>query len=125
MKLTLNTTKVIAASFMLGVVLAGCASGTPTPTASPQLIQRIESARTPADHESLAQYYEEEATAARARAAEHRKMARTYQGMPIGGKGNNNMPAYHDALATQADSSAADFAKLAEVHRRMAATAKP
>ncbi len=123
MKLTLNATKTVAASLLLGVVLAGCSSGPPIP--SPQLLQRIELARTPADHESLAEYYEAEATAARTRAAEHRKMAKTYQGMPTGGKGNNNMPAYHDSLATQADSSAADFAKLAEVHRRMAADAKP
>ncbi|MBK7000529.1 MAG: hypothetical protein IPH35_11375 [Rhodoferax sp.] len=123
MKLTLNATKVVAASLVLGIVLAGCSSDPPMP--SSQLLQRIESARTPADHESLAQYYEGEATATRTRAAEHRKMAKTYQGMPTGGKGNNNMPAYHDALATQADSSAADFAKLAEIHRRMAATARP
>lgn len=123
MKLTLNATKIVAASLMLGVVLAGCSSGPSTP--SPQLLQRIESAHTPADHESLARYYEAEATVARTRAAGHRKMAKTYQGMPTGGKGSNNMPAYHDALATQADNSAADFDKLAADHRRMAATAKP
>lgn len=125
MRLNLNATKAFAASLLLGVVLAGCSSGPPTP--SPQLVQRIESAHTPADHESLAKYYEAEATAARTRAAEHRKMAKAYQGVATSGKGGgyNNPPSFHNSLATQADNSSADFDKLAADHRQMATTAKP
>jgi outer membrane murein-binding lipoprotein Lpp len=124
MRLNFNATKAVAASLLLGVVLAGCSSGPPTP--SPQLLQRIVSAHTPGDHESLAKYYEGEATSARTRAVEHRKMAKAYQGVATGGKGGSyNMPRYHDSLATQADNSATDFDKLAADHRQMAATAKP
>ena len=54
--------------------LAGCASG-PAPVA-PELVQRIETARTRADHESLASYYTQEAVKARETAALHRRMAK-------------------------------------------------
>lgn len=59
----------LASVLLLGILMAGCASG---PGAqSPELLQRIEAARTRSDHESLVTYYEREATVARTNAAFH------------------------------------------------------
>ena len=87
----------IAATLVLGVVVAGCASGPSPPPAD--LLQRIESARTQADQESIAIYYDQEAAAARASAAAHRKVAASYQ--RIGGvRTARSMVAHCNALVS-------------------------
>lgn len=109
---------------LLGLALAGCASGPSSPTV--QLQQQIEAARTPSDHESLAKYYETEAASASQRAIEHSKLAKTYNSAALIGKGGvANMPAYHNELAKQADSNAAAYLGLAAEHRNMGKAAKP
>ena len=78
MNVNFKSSRRIASAFLLSLVLAGCASGPSAP--SPELLQRIESARTRGDHEALAAHYDQQAVAARAIARDHRRMAKAYQG---------------------------------------------
>lgn len=110
-----------SAALIAAIFLAGCASGPGSP--SPELIQRIEAAKTRGDHESLAQYYDKEAKAARAMADEHRRMSRAYQGTPYGVRGGASMPAHCAANIRNFEAAAAEYEALAKGHREVAATA--
>lgn len=113
----------IAAVLLLGLVLAGCASG-PNSAPSPELLQRIEAARSRGDHEALVKYYEGEAVASRARAIEHRKMGKSYQGVMSSGKGGgSNMPAHCNSIVNLYESIATEYDGLAGDHRQMAKSA--
>jgi hypothetical protein len=119
----LKLSRRIAATLLLSMIVAGCASG---PTAAPaDLVQRIESARTQGDDEALAAYYDREASAARASAAEHRKMAASYQGMIGGGRGSANMPAHCNAIVRSQEAIATEYEGMAVAHRQMGQQAKP
>jgi outer membrane murein-binding lipoprotein Lpp len=120
MNTNLKLAQRIAAVLFVGVVLAGCASAPNAP--SPELLQQIESARTRADYEALATYYDREATAARATAVQHRKMAKSYQG---GGRGTASMPAHCNAIASNSESLAAEYEGMAAGYRQMAKQAQP
>lgn len=123
MNATLEASRRIASAIFLSVIMAGCASG---PTAPPaDLVQRIETARTPADHEALASYYDREASAARASAAAHRKMAASYQGMIGGGRGAASMPAHCNAIVRSQETIATEYEGMAAAHRQMEQQAKP
>jgi hypothetical protein len=123
----MNTHPILARRFatvlLLSVVLAGCAAGPTTP--SPDLLQRIESARTRGDYEALATYYDQQAAAARGIAAEHRKMAKSYQGMIAGGRGGASMPAHCNAIAGKNEGLAGDYEAMAESYRQLAKQAQP
>jgi len=119
----LVSTRRIVSLLLLSAVLAGCASAPGGP--SPDLLQRIESARTRGDHEALATYYTKQAAAARALATEHRKMAQSYQGMFAGGRGGASMPAHCNAIVRSQETIAAEYDAMAAGHRQMAEQAKP
>jgi hypothetical protein len=123
MNTDLKSSRHIASVLLLSVVLAGCASG-PAMT-STDLLQRIEAARTRSDHQALATHYDQQAAAARALAAEHRKMAASYQGMFAGGRGGASMPAHCNAIVRSQESIAAEYDGMAAGHRQMAEQAKP
>lgn len=123
MNTNLKSTRRFASMLLLSVIFAsGVSAQTPT---SPELLQRIEAARTPADYEALATYYDQQATAARGIAAEHRKMAKSYQGMVASGRGGASMPAHCNAIAGKNDGLAADYAAMAAAYRQLAKQAKP
>lgn len=123
MNVNLTFSRRVASAFLLSMILAGCASG---PTSPPSdLLQRIESARTQTDHEGLAAYYDREASAARANAAAHRKMATSYQGMIGGGRGVASMPAHCNAIVRSQEAIAAEYEGMAVAHRQMGQQAKP
>jgi outer membrane murein-binding lipoprotein Lpp len=113
----------IVSLVLLSVVLAGCAADPKVP--SPELQQRIEAARTRADHEALSTYYEREAAGARAIATEHRKMAKTYQGMALSGRGGGSMTAHCNSIVRMYEGIAAEYDGLATDHRQMAERAQP
>ena len=115
--------KVGASALLVSIALAGCAVG---PTSVPAVVtqQRIEAARTPADHEALAADYAKDAVSARAKAAEHRKMAASYQRYQPG-RGGGNMQAHCNALVRNYEAIAAEFDGMAAGHRQMAVQAKP
>lgn len=123
MSMKMTVSRRIASALLLSVVLTGCASGPSAP--SPELQQRIESARTRSDHEGLVTYYNQEAAAVRAKAAEHRKMAKSYQGMAVSGKGGGSMQSHCNAIVSSYEGMAVEYDGLAASHRQMAEQAKP
>ena len=82
------------------------------------LDQMITSAKTPAEHEAIAAFYEQEATDAKKKAALHRNTADTYRKLkiskPVG------MAEMCDGIAAMWDKIAADNSRLARAHREMA-----
>ncbi len=115
--------RIASVLLLFGIALSGCAGLATAP--SPAVQQQIEAARTRADHEALVKHYTVEAATARAKAAEHRKMATSYQGMISGGRGSGNMPAHCNAIATSFEGIATQFDGMAAGHRQMAEQAKP
>ncbi len=75
------------------------------------LDQTIASAKTPADHEAIAAFYEQEAVDAKKKAGIHRRTAETYRSLKI------PKPVYMaemcDGIAAMWDKIAADNSKLA------------
>jgi hypothetical protein len=82
----------------------------------------VEKAQTPADHEAIAKTYDEEAKALRAKANDHRQMARRYsrpasfKGSRVGGA----MEGHCKKLASNYDETAESAEALAADHREMA-----
>ena len=113
MNITFKSSRCIASTLLLGLGLAGCAAA--PNMASPELLQRIESARTRGEHQALAAHYDQQAVAARAVAADHRKMAKAYQGRAVDPPGGGGMQ----------ESIAAEFEGMAEGHYELAKRAQP
>jgi hypothetical protein len=82
------------------------------------LDQMITSAKTPADHDAIAAFYEQQAADAKDKANIHRKTADTYRRLnlpkPVG------MAEMCDGIAAMWDKIAADYSKLADSHHKMA-----
>lgn len=123
MDMTLNSSRKIALPLLLSLVLVGCASGPIVP--SPEVLQKIESARTRDDHLALATYFDQQATTARTVAVEHHKMAKTYQEMRVDPRAVGRMPAHCAAIARTQEGIAMEFDAMASVHRQMAEQARP
>lgn len=124
MRTAFKTSRLIATALLtVGVALSGCAG--PSSAPSPELQQRIERASTPADHESLATYYTQEAAKARAQASEHRRMAKSYQGIVNGGRGTASMPAHCNAIVASFENIATEYDLMAVAHQQLAKQAKP
>jgi hypothetical protein len=112
-----------AISLLIVAALSGCAGLSTAP--SPALQQQTEAARSRADHEALAKYYDAEIAKARTSAAEHRQVARTYQASPAIVRGGGSMSAHCNAIAGSYGGIAAQFEGMACSHRQMAEQAKP
>jgi hypothetical protein len=88
----------------------------------------ISSAKTAADHEALAAQYDKDAAAAKASAAEHRKMGEAYKGQPAvsGGKGAgiSAMPEHCDSLVKSYEDQAQMYTAMAAAERELAKAAK-
>ncbi len=86
--------------------------------------QMISSAKTAADHEAIAVQYDREAAAARAQAAEHRKMAESYK--KVGGSlvEKLHLDQHCEKLAKSYDEAAQQSEALAKAHREMAKQVK-
>lgn len=123
MNTNLNSSRRFASMLLLSVVLASCASSPSTP--SPELLQRIEAARTRGDYEALSTYYDQQAAASRAIAAEHGRMAKSYQAMSSGGRGSASMPAHCNAIARMNEGLAAEYEGMAVAYRQLAKQAQP
>ena len=87
------------------------------------LVQKIESAKTRADHEALAAFYEQEAKTAQAKVEEHKQMAKAY-----GKIGHlvekHNMLQHCDRLVKNYQDAAQGNLALAKLHRELAAKAQ-
>ena len=82
------------------------------------LDQMIGSAKTPAEHDAIAAFYQQQAADAKKKAELHRKVADTYRKLkipkPVG------MAEMCDGIAAMWDKIAADNSRLANAHREMA-----
>ena len=91
------------------------------PAAQFDLEKAITGAKTSADHEAIASYYDREAATAKDKAAEHRRLAETYRTLAASGKAPLQPMGMHcQQLAQVYESAAADNAALATAHRQMA-----
>lgn len=84
--------------------------------------QMITTAKTTADHEAIAAYYEKEAQATHAKHAEHQKMGEWYKKNPTVNK--SGFSTHCDLIASNYDKSAKEYEALAKLHRDMAKSAK-
>ena len=85
------------------------------------LEKAIAGAKTPANHEAIASYYDREATTAKDKAVEHRRLAETYRTLATSGRAPLQPMGIHcEQLAQTYESAAADNAALAAGHRQMA-----
>ena len=113
----------LAAALLLavGVCLPMAAAGGET-----DIIEQVRTAKTSADHQAIAGYYDAQAAAAKGKAAEHRKMAATYTaGGSIGkGAGPIPLPQHCQTLAKDYDEQASHFTSMADTHRELAKAAK-
>ena len=125
MNTNLKPMRQVAAMLLLAIAaLAGCAELIMS-TSPPALQQRIEAARTSADHDALASYYIKEAATARVRAEDHRRMGRAYRVSPRDPREGGNMPAHCNAAAASSEEIASRFDAMAAEHGKMAAQSKP
>lgn len=85
--------------------------------------QMITEAKTPADHEAIAAYYDKEAQAAHEQHAKHKKLADSYVGTPLMSKSPTLMNHCNDA-AKKYQGIAKDYEALAKAHKEMAKSAK-
>lgn len=122
MNVNLQSSRRVASVLLLSLGLAACASSPMAPSAD--LAQRIESARTRGDHEALAAHYDRETAKARAMAADHRQMAKSYQGLVAAKRGEASMAAHCDAIVRGQEGMATAYEGMAEGHRQMAKQAQ-
>jgi hypothetical protein len=85
------------------------------------LEKAIAGAKTPADHEAIASYYDKESAAAKAKAAEHRRLAETYRTLSVSPRSQvPSMENHCRQLVQDYESIATEYASLAGEHRQMA-----
>ena len=91
------------------------------PTEKFDLEKAIAGAKTQADHEAIASYYDREAAIAKDKAAEHRRLAETYRTLAASGRAPLHPMGIHcQQLAQTYESAASENATLAAGHRQMA-----
>lgn len=113
----LRMSKASVTTAMLTVfLLGGCASTAPA-LSSHALPMKIESARTQADHDLIALFYEKQASTARDLADRHRQLAETYKGPVLNGRGWASMSAHCLSAATSYEKLAEEFDKMTIDHR--------
>ena len=85
------------------------------------LEKAITGAKTSADHEAIASYYDREAATAKDKAAEHQRLAETYRTLAASGRAPLQPMGMHcQQLAQIYESAAAENTALAAAHRQMA-----
>jgi len=93
----------------------------PGPATADVTEAQIAAAKTPADHEAIAQAYDAEAAAADAKSKAHEGMARTYRAGGGAPKASSAaMTGHCDRLMKSYSSAAAEYRALAAEHRKLA-----
>jgi hypothetical protein len=112
---------------LFGAFLFACApSGSTTKAETPafDLEKAIQTAKTPADHERIAAYYEQEAAEYKKKAAQHERMGNEYEmyKFPIHQKGHDmaKASAHCKDLARLFSQTAEEYLSLAREHRQLA-----
>lgn len=91
-------------------------------TQKPDILQMVADAKTPADHEAIAAYYQNQAAEAQLQATFHRELADTYRRYHNTYK--NMMLTHCEIMADDYEKIAAEDSALAQEHRRLAQPAK-
>jgi len=86
------------------------------------LAKAITGAKTPAEHEAIASYYDKEAATAKDKAAEHRRLAEIYRNRSVSprGQGQPTMANHCQQMAESFESIAGENTALAKAHQQMA-----
>jgi RecB family exonuclease len=117
----MKRSRTIAASLLALGLLAGCAPRNPHPM---DMSTAAQGAKTKADHEALAEHYEEAAKDAEAKAAEQQKMLDQYKAHSyLYGKQTYSLQEHCDALISSYQRAAKANRNLAKLHREIAQSA--
>ena len=84
------------------------------------IAQKIRQAKTPADHQAIAAFYEKEAQDARQEAKQHNQLKDAYATMPD----MNMMVPHCDTLVKQYQEVGKELDAMAEMHKKMAGMAR-
>ncbi len=110
----------IAASVVVGVLGYVSAS---VAAEGKNVEQMIAEAKTPADHDAIAAYYDQEAKAAHHKHEEHLKLKASYEKIPhLASK--TGLPGHCNTIAANYEKTAKEYEALAKLHRDMAKSAK-
>ena len=116
------------ATLSLALLLAlGVALPTAQALADEDITQKVQTAKTAADHEAIASYYDAQAADASQKAAMHQKMGESYKGAATSsgkGSGVSAMPQHCAALAKTYSAEAAHYKAMADTERKLAKAAK-
>lgn len=116
----MKKSRMIAAGLLALGALAGCAQHNPHPM---DMSAAVQGARSKADHEALADHYEQAARDADAKAAEQQKMLDQYKSHGyLYGKQVYTLQEHCDALISNYQRAAKANRQLAKLHRDMAAS---
>ena len=85
--------------------------------------QMVAEAKTPADHEAIAAYYEKEAQEAHQKHAQHQQMSDAYAKIPVL-KTKTGAVAHCNTIAKNYEKIAKEYEALAKLHQDMVKTAK-
>jgi hypothetical protein len=111
----------VAATAMLLAIGLTALHRSPALAQNSDIVQMVANAKTAADHEAIAQYYDREAASAKANAALHRSQAETYEKLRIKPP---DMIHHCREIAKDFDRIAREADDLAVAHRAMAKAAK-
>jgi hypothetical protein len=106
-----------------GILLALCVFGYVSIGSTEEgkpIEQMISEAKTPADHEAIAAYYEKEAQAAHEKHAQHQEMGEAYaKQAKAGPRKRTGSVAHCTAIAGQFEQIAKEYEALAQMHEKM------
>ncbi len=107
-------------AFVLTLMIIGAHGYSPAASAEEgkSVEQMITEAKTPADHEAIAAYYDKEAADAHERHAKHRQMAANYK--KAGAQNKSGFSTHCRLIAARYEKTAKEFEALAKLHRDMA-----
>ena len=83
----------------------------------------ISTAKTASDHQAIADYYKQQAAAARAKVEEHKKMAEAYSMSKPGPNTKTHFHEHCEALIRSYQAEAKEYDAMAKAHEDMAAQA--
>lgn len=110
---------------MLGLIAMMVLAFPPTGSAEDgkNIEQMITEAKSPADHEAIAAYYDQEAQAAHKKHEEHLQLKASYEKIPhLASK--TALPGHCNTIAMDYQKTAKEYEALAKAHRDMAKAAK-
>jgi hypothetical protein len=110
-------TKLLISMFLTFGLLAACAERNPHPM---DMSQAVQNAKSKADHEALAEHYEEAAKEMQDKVDEHKKLLSQYQSESyLYGKQAQDLKAHCQRLIDVYEKAAEENLSMAKLHRQM------